>query len=368
MSDSSFRRTPNTVARARVSVFVVHQDLRVRNRIIAELENADDLLVVGAVSTAGKAVAGCRDLRPDVLVLDDGAGPRNEGVDAIKEIMAVAPTRILILCRQTQLDVGFDSSSALAAGAVDVLESQQGQESDRRFSERLLRAVRLVARVPIVTRHKNARLDRSVDALEASAPTSIRRDLMALGGSTGGPAAVADLLRALPPTFPLPILLVLHLGPSFGFGFAEWLSSVSKIPVVEATNGAALRAGSVHVCPPDQHLILRGNTLFLTRDAERLSCRPSVDVLFESVAESAGPRAIACLLTGIGRDGAEGLSLLRARGALTMAQDEESSIVFGMPREAIARGAAIHVLPPSEMALLATSAARIGRQSLRKRA
>ena len=118
----------------------------------------------------------------------------------------------------------------------------------------------------------------------------------------------------------------------------------------------------MHVCPPDRHLALRDGKLALTRDAERHSCRPSVDILFESVAEAFGARAIACLLTGIGRDGADGLAALRARGALTMAQDEESSAVFGMPRAAILLGAAVHVLPPAEMALVAASAARVGRE------
>jgi two-component system chemotaxis response regulator CheB len=301
-------------------------------------------------------------LRPDVVLLDI-VMPRLDGVRVTEQIMAAAPTRILIVS-------GQDRRGAIAAGAVDAVEKPLADESDQAFDERLLRAVRLVARVPVVTRRKGAQSEpreptEPLDPLPLAplAPrATVRRDLLAIGGSTGGPSAVVDLLRALPPSFPLPILLVLHIGPSFGFAFADWLGGMSKIPVVEAADGAPLRPGHVHVCPPERHLVLRRNRLFLTRDAERHSCRPSVDVLFESVAESVGQHAIACLLTGIGRDGAEGLSTLRAQGALTMAQDEASSVVFGMPREAIARGAAVHVLPPAEMALVANLAARMGRQ------
>jgi two-component system chemotaxis response regulator CheB len=274
----------------------------------------------------------------------------------------------LIVSGHDQRGNAIDSMSALTAGAVDAIEKPRGDESDEAFDARLLRAVRVVARVPVVTRRKAAvpRLEALPEPAVLPRP-SPRRELLTIGGSTGGPAAVVDLLRALPPTFPLPILLVLHIGPSFGFAFADWLGTMSKIPVLEARDGAQLRPGHVHVCPPERHLVLRGRTLQLTRDPERHSCRPSVDVLFESVAESMGDRAIACLLTGIGRDGAEGLRLLRAYGALTMAQDEASSVVFGMPRAAILCGAAAHVLPPVDMAHLANSAARVGRDAANRR-
>jgi len=350
-----------------IRVLIADDSFSVRRRLAAALASAPDIVVVGQVADGHAAVDACRDLRPDVRLLDM-VMPHLDGVSATEEIMAAAATRILVVSGHERRGEASDSMSALEAGAVDAIEKPKSDESDEAFDERLLRAVRLVARVPVVTRRKTGKNLPPPEPLPPEPALVTRRDLVAVGGSTGGPAAVVDFLRALPTAFPLPILLVLHIGPSFGFAFADWLDGMSHIRVVEATDGAVLRAGHVHVCPPDRHLVLRGNKLVLTREAERHSCRPSVDVLFESVAESLGPRAIACLLTGIGRDGAEGLRSLRARGALTMAQDEASSVVFGMPRAAIALGAAVHVLPPREMALVAASTARVGRAPFRVQA
>lgn len=360
MIDRTRDGAPRKHADSNIRVLIADDSISIRKRLGAALASAPDIIVVGEVSDGRTAVDACRELGPDVLLLDI-VMPHLDGVRATEEIMATSATRILIVSGHERRGDASASMSALEAGAVDAIEKPRSDESDEAFDARLLRAVRLVARVPVVTRRKATRHAPPPEPRAPEPAGILQRDLVAVGGSTGGPAAVVDLLRGLPPAFPLPILLVLHIGPSFGFAFSEWLDGMSPLRVVEATDGSVLRAGHVHVCPPEQHLVLRGARLALTRDPERHSCRPSVDVLFESVAESAGSRAIACLLTGIGRDGAEGLQRLHARGALTMAQDEASSVVFGMPRAAIALGAVTHVLPPREMALVATSAARVGR-------
>jgi two-component system chemotaxis response regulator CheB len=172
--------------------------------------------------------------------------------------------------------------------------------------------------------------------------------VVAIGASTGGPAALSQLLRALPRNFPLPILLVLHIGEAFALPFSDWLSCQVGLPVFTATEGMPLpEVGRpvVIMAPADRHLVLRQGLLRLSNAPERHSCRPSVDPLFESVAAELGSRSIGVLLTGMGRDGAAGLLAIRQAGGVTLAQDEATSVVFGMPREAIRLGAAQLVLP-----------------------
>jgi two-component system chemotaxis response regulator CheB len=186
-----------------------------------------------------------------------------------------------------------------------------------------------------------------------------------VGASTGGPVAVQKILQALPPTFPLPVLLVIHIGEAFGRSLAEWLDGQSALRVALAVDGEPLPApgkARVVMAPPDRHLVVRGGCLRLTTDPERHSCRPSVDVLFESVASEVGRRAVACLLTGMGKDGAAGLRAVRAAGGVTIAQDQATSVVFGMPGEAVALDAAGLVLPIGGVAPVLAALAVQGRE------
>jgi two-component system chemotaxis response regulator CheB len=277
---------------------------------------------------------------------------------------------------------------ALAAGAVDVLEKPDGRaDPDDTWSRQFLATVKLASRIKVIT-HVRGRLRSSLPSLPSppsppspqtpsplaasrkSSPPAVastaaepegRFRLVAMGASTGGPAAVVEILRGLPKTFPLPVLLVLHIGKPFGEGFAEWLGNQLPMPVAQAIDGEPLpRAGRARVilARPERHLVVREGRIRLTTDAERHSCRPSVDVLFDSVAREIGPAAIGCLLTGMGRDGAEGMLAMKRAGAFTLAQDEASSVVFGMPREAIRLGAADRVLPLSDFDETLTALAR----------
>jgi two-component system chemotaxis response regulator CheB len=179
-----------------------------------------------------------------------------------------------------------------------------------------------------------------------------RLRVVALGASTGGPGALREVLRQLPASFPLPVVIVMHIGEPFGAMIAEWLNSQSALTVRPARHEEPLPPpgqGVVLLAPPDHHLVLAEGRLHLSRAPERHSCRPSVDVLFESIAREVGDQALGCLLTGMGRDGAAGLLAMRQAGARTIAQDEATSVVFGMPREAIQLGAAQAVLPIGEI-------------------
>jgi two-component system chemotaxis response regulator CheB len=173
--------------------------------------------------------------------------------------------------------------------------------------------------------------------------------LIALGTSTGGPGAIAEVLRALPADFRIPILFVIHISEPFGSTFADWLDGQTAQRVRLAYDGQEVPKHGVVMAPPNRHLIVRERKLYLTDSPERHSCRPSVDVLFESVAREYGATCAAGILTGMGQDGARGLLAVREAGGVTIAQDEASSIVYGMPREAAHLGAAQMVLPLSQI-------------------
>lgn len=343
----------------RLRVLVVEDSLTVRRVLCETLAAVPDIDVVGEASDGQEAIQLCQSLRPDVITLDMHL-PVMSGLSATEYIMAHCPTPILIVSASTNRGELYKTYDALAAGAVDVLEKPRGDASDESWPARFVAAVRLVARIKVIT-HPRGRLDaarlRPVPSVSAPAPlaqsTSGQPPLkvVALGASTGGPSALVRVLRDLPPELGLSILLVLHIDEPFGSAFADWLSEQSVHAVRFASGGESLEAphSRVLMAPPGRHLVVQGQHLTLNDGPERHSCRPSVDVLFESLARSAPQRSAAALLTGMGRDGAAGLLALRSAGALTVAQDEPSSVVYGMPREAALLGAAQQVLPLAEI-------------------
>jgi two-component system chemotaxis response regulator CheB len=239
-----------------------------------------------------------------------------------------------------------------------VLEKPTLSDVDTAWERRFVAAVKLVARIKVIT-HPRARLagsERSVFAVrqESAAPAiKLRHEqgpvyrVLALGASTGGPAAIVKVLRALPRNLPVPVLFVLHIDEPFGTVFAEWLDNQTPHRVAYARDRESLDSlvGHVIMAPPNRHLTVERGRLRLSSDPPRHSCRPSVDVLFESLAADGGAEVLACLLTGMGRDGAAGLLAIRRTGGFTIAQDESTSVIYGMPREAAVLGAAQLILP-----------------------
>ncbi|MGE0709811.1 MAG: chemotaxis-specific protein-glutamate methyltransferase CheB [Planctomycetota bacterium] len=359
-------------------VLVVDDSPTVRGRIVEVLGAAPGIAVVGQAASGDEAVELCRALRPDVLTLDVVL-PGCSGVVVTEWVMAYCPTPILIVSGSSERGEAFRTHDALAAGAVDVLDKPGAGGGDpEAWARELVARVRLVARVtpiPHVAARRRARwgggsrppaspATRDLADPDAPSPALGEARLVAIGASTGGTRAVAELLAGLPADFPLPVLLVLHLSPLFGESFAEWLAGRVPFPVALARDGEPLPppgACRVVVAPPGRHLVVRGGRLRLDDGPERHSCRPAVDALFESLAAELGPGVIACLLTGMGRDGASGLLRLRQAGALTLAQDEATSTVYGMPAEAARLGAAREVLPlPAFAATLVAAAAHTG--------
>jgi two-component system chemotaxis response regulator CheB len=336
-------------------VLVVEDSLTVRRYLVDVLGNTPDLEVVGEAQDGKQAIELCQRLRPDVVTLDMML-PVMSGLTATEYIMAYCPTPILIISSSTNRGELFKTYDALAAGAVDVLEKPRDGESTVDWQQKLIAAVKLVSRIRVIT-HPRARLSEQLrhsvrlTATKASTVESPFR-CVSIGASTGGPGAVLEILRGLE-GFQLPILLVIHIGEPFGFAMADWLDGLSPLRVMTATDGQLLPQpgdAKVIMAPHAHHMVLRDGRLWLNDEPERHSCRPSVDVLFESIAQELGAAAVACLLTGMGRDGAQGLLAIRRAGGVTWAQDEASSVVWGMPREAVQLGAAQEVLPLNRIA------------------
>lgn len=347
-----------------IRVLIADDSLTVRKRLAHILEADSGFTVAGEAENGIEAVERCRLLRPDVITMDMMM-PVMNGVAATEQIMAYSPTPILVVSASINRGEVLNTFDAIAAGAVEVIEKPKGTEQDGEWERRFRSALKIVSRVNPIT-HPRARLraaghpapgaDDSHPARIEAAPPPLTppriavagAEVVVIGASTGGPAALAEILSRMPREFPLPIVLVIHIAAEFSDGFVEWLGGISTLRVRYAVEGepvAGKCAASVIMARPDCHLEVREHRLHLSAAPERHSCRPSIDVLFESVAREYGPGAIGCLLTGMGTDGAIGLLRILSNGGFTIAQDQASSVVFGMPREAIRLGAAKLVLP-----------------------
>lgn len=333
----------------RIRVLVVEDSVTVRKHLCEILSADPEFEVAGEAADGKEAVALCQSLRPNVITMDMML-PVMSGLSATEYIMAHFPTPILVVSASINRGELFKTYEALSAGAVDVLEKPRGDQSDSTWEENFRSTVKLVSRIPVIT-HPRARLASYRASAEAITTKEGlgegSKELVVLGASTGGPSAIVEILRALPAPFPVPILFVLHINKPFGQAFADWLDGQTKHPVSYARDNQLLKGldGQVIMAPPDRHLLVHKGRLRLSSDPERNFCRPSVDVLFESIAKDCAEVSVACLLTGMGRDGAAGLLHIRRAGGVTLAQDEESSVVYGMPREAARLGAACSTLP-----------------------
>jgi two-component system, chemotaxis family, protein-glutamate methylesterase/glutaminase len=348
---------------SKLRVLVVDDSLTIRRRLCEILTADPELEVIGEAEDGKRAIELCEQLRPDVMTLDM-VMPVMSGLTATEYIMAYTPTPILIVSASMNRGDLFKTYDALAAGAIDVLEKPTADNVDTSWERRFVAAVKLIAKIKVIT-HIRARLGgaerpvATVPGRGATSPTPKRHnqpqsrhyDVVAIGASTGGPAAIVKVLKALPPKLRVPVFFVLHIDEPFAAAFAEWLEHQTPHPVAYARDRESIDSlrGQVIMAPPGRHLSIGGGRLHLNTDPPRHSCRPSVDVLFESLALDCGAEVLACLLTGMGRDGAAGLLAIRRAGGFTIAQDENSSVVYGMPREAVLLDAAQAVLPLDEI-------------------
>jgi two-component system, chemotaxis family, protein-glutamate methylesterase/glutaminase len=308
------------------------------------LAKDDQIEVVGVATSGERAIADVKRLRPDLLTLDMKL-PGMDGLEVVKRLMKDDPLPIVILSG-TVARGSERAAEALAAGALEVLAKDKLRldRYDDLWAQAMRSRLRRLSSMRVSRPARVATVPRRRPA-EGSGRVA---QVVGVGASTGGPPALETMLACLPASFPLPLLVVQHMAPGFIEGFAKWLDR--KLPVAVRLAGEGLRATpGVWFAPDDAHLTLTKSLRFaLDSDAEAPHC-PSIDLMLASLAQSCGAEAVGVVLTGMGRDGAEGAAAIQREGGLAIAQDEASSVVYGMPR-AVAEGGADLVLPPTEIA------------------
>jgi len=279
--------------------------------------------------------------------------PVMDGLEATRRIMETQPTPIVVVSGSSTSKEVAITFRALEVGALAVVARPQGlgHPDYETTAKELVQTVKLMSEVKVVRRWPRLGKKTTATAQPEIKKTPAKIQVVAIGGSTGAPMVIRTILSELPKDFPVPVLIVQHMATGFIQGFVEWLASSSTLPVSIASDGEILLSGKAYVAPDGVHMEVRpDNRVVLNEEKSVSGLRPSVSHLFRSVAQVFGKNAIGVLLTGMGKDGAEELKLMKDNGATTIVQDKDSSIVFGMPGEAIKIGAATYVLPPGKIA------------------
>lgn len=355
-------------AHTEVRVLVVDDSLVVRQVLKRMLESDPDVRVVGMAAEGGEAVELTAQLKPDVVTMDL-VMPGMDGMEATERIMAAHPTPVLFFSSYFGREGMYSCVDAIAAGALDVVEKPtlvpDGQWDA--LAGQLVEKVKALVHVPVITHIHGARArTRHGASTRAGAAGPAVADVVAIGVSSGGPRVLDELLSALPPTYALSVLVVQHMTEGFMPGLVGWLQKRCPLPVKIAEEGDAILPQRILFAPDHAHVIVSpSGRVHLSESGPVNGHRPSVDVAFKSLAKVYGARVAGILLTGMGADGAAGLLAIREAGGVTMVQNEESCVVFGMPRTAIELGAVQHVLP---LAGLAESLKALHRERVRSTA
>jgi len=336
-----------------INVLVVEALIAERELLVRTLGSDEQIKVVGVAQDGVEALEAVRRFRPDVIVMALRL-PKMNGLEASRRIMETDPCPIVLVRGSHASEMASETFDAMGTGALAVLPSPvDSDHPDDEAARALVQTVKLMSEIRVVRRwprrQQTTAVIRPITTPPSVAPGKLR--VVVIGASTGGPPALHALLAGLPRTFPIPILIVQHMASGFIQGFVDWLGQCTSLPIRVAQRGDLLLAGQIYVAPDGcQMIINKMDRVVLTNDGPENGLRPAVSYLFRSVAEVYGSGVIAILLSGMGRDGAVELAALKERGAITMAQDKVSSVVHGMPGEAIKLNAARYILPPDEMA------------------
>ena len=340
----------NTPEARLIRVLVAEDSPTVRDLLLHILHRDPQIHVVGIARDGQEAVELVQRVKPDVITMDVNM-PRLNGFEATRRIMETQPTPIVIVSGIWDPQEVETTFRAVEAGAQTALPLPNGighADFESRARE-LVQMVKLMSEVKVIRRWPQARSATVPVAAPAVSVPHMSQDIrvVAIGASTGGPPVLQTILSKLPHAFPVPVLLVQHMAPGFVQGFVDWLAQSTPLTMQIAHHGDALVAGHVYVAPDGEHMSVASNgRVALSQEPPENGARPAVSALFRTVAKVFGPHAVGVLLTGMGKDGSRELKVLRDCGAVTIAQDKESSVVHGMPGEAIKCDAAMYVLPP----------------------
>jgi two-component system chemotaxis response regulator CheB len=339
----------------KISVLVV-DDSKVARMLLAHiLESDPEIRVAGAVGDGQAALDFVNEHVPDVILMDIQM-PGMDGFEATRRIMETQPVPIIVCTATADPKAVATTFRVMEVGALACVEKPVGPEHAEfdQIAAHLRQTVKLMSEVKVVRRWARAPL--------APAPAPIARPVelnraaagirfIGIGASTGGPQALHEILAGLPKAFPVPILVVQHIAQGFLPGLAGWLNQTTGVPIHVGAHGVCPLPGHLYLAPDDVHMgISVSGRILLTKEEPENGLRPAVSYLFRSLADVIGPAAVGMLLTGMGKDGAAELKLMKDRGAVTIAQNRESSVVNGMPGEAVKLGGATYVLSADKIA------------------